>query len=100
MLSGMGTARLCSVSFRDHSGVQHHAQVTAESLYEAAVLGIHVISQEWAEEPGPMTAIEVQVQLPTVRHEVTWKQVREWLTATCKTPKERALKERLKVLTA
>jgi len=94
----MGTARLCSVSFCDHSGVKHHAEVTAETLYEAALLGIRAISQEWAEEPGLLAPIEIQVKLPAVRHEVTLKQLREWLTSTCKTPKERVLKERLKQL--
>jgi hypothetical protein len=33
------------VSFRDHSGVSHTAEVNAESLFEAAVLGVKAISQ-------------------------------------------------------
>jgi hypothetical protein len=31
----MGDARKCIVRFRDGAGVQHVAEITAESLYEA-----------------------------------------------------------------
>lgn len=94
----MGTARICCVSFCDRSGVRHRAEVTAETLYEAAVLGIHAISQEWAEEPALMTSIEVHVKQAAVTHEITVKQLRQWLDATCRSPRERIVKERLKTL--
>jgi hypothetical protein len=34
----MGSARQCVVSFRDREGVEHVAEITAESLFEAAAL--------------------------------------------------------------
>ena len=98
MLFSMGNARICSVSFSDHAGVRHTAQVTAETLYEAAVLGLKAISEEWAEEPGAVTPIEIQVQLPAVKHELRMRHIRQWLDSNCTSPKEKALKERLKGL--
>jgi hypothetical protein len=94
----VGNLRRCRVSFVDASGVRHHAEVSAESLFEAAVLGIRAISEEWAEEPGLAAKIEVQVTAPAVTHEVTFKQLRDWLNGTCRSPKERIVKERLKAL--
>jgi hypothetical protein len=90
--------RTCVVAFQDTSGVGHAAEVSAESLYEAAVLGIRAIREEWAEEPVAMTRIEVQVKAPAVTHEITFKQLRDWLQGTCRSPKERLTKNRLKAL--
>lgn len=88
----------CTVAFCDPSGVRHVAEVTAESLYEAAVVGVRAISEQWAAEPGSMTRIEVQVRGPAVRHELTLGQVRRWLESSTASPKERILKDRLRQL--
>jgi hypothetical protein len=96
----VGNLKLCSVSFLDSNGIKHTAEVTAESLFEAAVLGIAAISQEWAEEPALMTSIQVEAVSPAVRHEVTVKQIRQWLNSNCTSPRERVMKERLKGLIA
>jgi hypothetical protein len=90
--------RRCRVSFIDASGIRHSAEVSAESLFEAAVLGIRAISEEWAEEPALGTKIEVEVTAPAVTHEVTFKQLRDWLNGTCRSPKDRMVKDRLKSL--
>ena len=92
----MGNLRTCSVSFTDSAGIRHSAEVNAESLYEAAVLGIRAISEQWASEPAPLTTIQIRVNAPSVSHEVTLKQVRQWLDSTCSGPKERLVKDRLK----
>ena len=36
----MGHLRSCVVSYQDNQGIRHSAEVTAETLYEAAVLGL------------------------------------------------------------
>jgi hypothetical protein len=92
----VGNLRSCSVSFRDAAGVRHTAEVTAESLYEAAVLGMRAISEQWAQEPGIGTRLDIEVKSPPVRHEITVGQVRQWLESTCSSPRERLVKERLK----
>jgi hypothetical protein len=78
--------------------VRHAAEVSAESLFEAAVLGVRAISEEWAEEPALGSKIEIEVSAPAVTHEVTLKQLRDWLNGTCRSPKDRLAKERLRSL--
>jgi len=47
----MGELRRCLVSFRDSGGVEHVAEVTAESLFEAAALGLNQFRRaEWSRE--------------------------------------------------
>ncbi len=97
MLPGLGP-RTCIVSFRDHSDVVHSAEVSAETLFEAVALGVKAISQQWAEQPALMTKIEVRVTTPTVTHEVTLKQLLDWINGTCTSPRDRLLKDRVKEL--
>jgi hypothetical protein len=40
--------------------------------------------------------MELLVTAPVVRHELTVRQVREWLDGVCRSPKDRLTKERLK----
>src|SRR5687767_1240583 len=65
--------RACRVSFTDEQGTQHTAEVTAESLYEAALFGLEAISETWAEQPGVNTPISVSI-VP-VFHHVTLRQI-------------------------
>ena len=88
------SARTCVVSFFS-SGIKHSAEVTAETLYEAAVVGVKAISEQWGEEPGPTTPLHVEVRAPSVTHEITVNQVRQWLDGTCKSPREKILKDPL-----
>jgi hypothetical protein len=44
--------------------------------------------------------IQVEAVSPAVRHEVTIKQIRQWLNSNCTSPRERVMKERLKGLIA
>ena len=94
----LGTPCKCRVSFEDSSGILHTAEVTAETVYEAAVLGIRAINTHWAEEPWLMTRIAVEVVAPAVRHEVTFKALREWIDKGSGSPKEMAQRSRLKTM--
>jgi hypothetical protein len=45
--------RSCRVINRDTEGIEHSAEVTAESLYEAVALGLRAIRQcAWVEGAG------------------------------------------------
>jgi hypothetical protein len=45
---------MCSVSFIGLSGISHSVEVTAESLYEAAVIGLNLLRQDgWADAVAP-----------------------------------------------
>jgi hypothetical protein len=69
-------ACLCVVSFSDACRVKHSVEVTAESLF-AAALGLQLLRQhDWVEAPGPATRLEVHVSHPRVTHEVSVQQLR------------------------
>src|SRR5689334_10541563 len=93
----VGNLRTCTVAFTGYSGTKHTVDVTAESLYEAAVLGIRAISEQWGEIPAPAIGIVVEIRSPAVTHEVCLKQIRQWVDGTAASPKERIAKDRLRV---
>ena len=70
------------VSFVGPSGVRHSVEVTAESLYEGAALGLTLFCKDGRTETiGPGTELEVQVRQRAARHTVTLAQVRRWCDA-------------------
>jgi hypothetical protein len=89
--------RSCAVSFGDGTGIRHPVQVSAESVFEAAVLALHIF-QTAGTPPGPASHLEIAAQPPVVNHSVSVQRVRDWLSSGGKTPKEQALKSRLREL--
>jgi hypothetical protein len=69
-------------------------QVTAESLFEAAALGLYLFEQA-GDSPGPAAHLEVADQTPVVKRQVSVQRVRDWLSSNRKTPKEQAPKARI-----
>lgn len=92
----MSTARTCLVSFTDSEGIRHSVEVTASTLYEAAVLAITQFRScgFTANAPGPATRLAVAVKQPSTAHEVQWGKVEAWLQSARK-PNEQGLKSRL-----
>jgi hypothetical protein len=79
IIDGMAP-KTCTVSVTDASGSRHSVEVLAESLYEAAALGLKLLRDaEWVDTLGPMTRLQLQVRAPTVMHEVTIQQLQRWL---------------------
>ena len=71
--------RTCTVSFVGPSGVRHSVEVTAESVYEAAALGVSTLrSSRWADAIAPGTELEVQVREPATSHRLTVGQIQRW----------------------
>src|ERR1700704_5243770 len=59
------TLKACTVSFKDSRGVRHAAEVEAESLYEAAVLGVTRLNHDaWIEKIGPATVLDIVIREP------------------------------------
>lgn len=57
--------RTCTVSFLDARRVRHAVEVAADSLMEAAVLGLKLLqSWDWSDRPGRATQLEIQVKNP------------------------------------
>jgi hypothetical protein len=89
--------KLCQVSFSDLDGFRHSVEVSADSLYEAAVLAVHTFKKHEF-EPAPGTPLEIEVKGPSVVHTVTLKRVHDWLNCSAKTPRDRVKKDRLKAM--
>jgi hypothetical protein len=71
--------RTCTVSFTGPSGVRHTVEVVAESIYEAAALGVSALKNSgWVDAIAPGTELEVQVREPATCHRLTVHQIRRW----------------------
>ena len=84
--------RTCVVSYYDRD-FKHSVEVVAETLHEAAVLGIKAMNV-----PGDclhLLSLNVCVKVPEVHHTITGASLGAWLAQPGKTPKEQALKARL-----
>ena len=93
--------RACVVSLVDNRGVRHSVDVTADTLFESAAIGLQLLREhDWVDQPGPATRLEITVNHPSVRHEVTVRQIERWADSTAITPDERVRKDRVrKILT-
>ncbi len=93
------TARTCLVSFTDSENIRHSVEVTAGTLYEAAVMAIAQFRScgFTAAAPGPATRLTVAVKTPSTTHEVQWGKVETWLQSAGK-PNEQTMKNRLREL--
>jgi hypothetical protein len=101
LLSPAVAPRACVVSFSDSSGIQHRVEVTAETLYEAAALGLRVLREHgWTSPIGPATRLDVRVSQPAVTHQVTVLQLQRWSESTAVTPDERVRKDRVRTMLA
>jgi hypothetical protein len=86
----------CVVSYLDIEGLRHSVEVEAETLYEAAVLGLHTLKNHHC-APGYMGELNVEMRT-SVTHTVPVKKIHSWLNGGARSPKEAVLKDRLKKL--
>ena len=91
----MPELRSCRVSYQDLEGIKHSVEVTAETLYEAAVLGMTTLrAAGWLNAPN--LTIEVTVRAPEATHSISNAVLAAWLSRSGKSPREQALKSRLR----
>jgi hypothetical protein len=91
--------KTCTVTLTDVRGPPHSVEVLAESLFEAAALGLKLLQDDgWVDKPGPATRLEVQVTAPAVRHEVTVQQIQRWFEGASISPNEMVRKAKLKAM--
>jgi hypothetical protein len=87
------------VSFVDVRGIRHSADVEADSLYEAVVLGVRRLNQDsWIERIGPATVLDVDVREPGTKHAISLQQVERWLAGATTNPNEASKKAKLKMM--
>ena len=92
----MSELRTCTVSYKDVEGVTHTVEVSASSLYEAAVLGLKAFEQTgWSDHP--VGEMEIVAKSPAVKHRVPVVKVTNWLRSAG-SPKDVALKTRLRAI--
>jgi hypothetical protein len=83
------------------SGVRHSVEVIAESIYEAAALGVSALKNGgWADATAPGTELKVQAHEPATCHRLTVQQIRRWCDGVAASPDEALKKRRLKQLLA
>src|SRR6478609_3762717 len=88
-LMGRGAPERARVSFMGPSGVRHSVDVIAESIYEAAALGVSALKNGgWADATAPGTELEVQVREPATSHRLTVLQIRRWCDGVAVSPDE------------
>jgi hypothetical protein len=93
----MGNERKCVVSFRDQEGVEHVAEVIAESLYEAGALALQQFRRgEWSREASLDTgALRVEVCESTF-YRVKVAELEAWLKRTGGAPRDIIARQNLR----
>jgi hypothetical protein len=90
----------CRVKYTDSEGIEHGVIVEAESLFEAAVIGLSRLQSSFWDENSVLDGYQIVVEVfetPTV-HAVKLATVKRWLQAHGRSPKEEAKKSRLRQL--
>jgi hypothetical protein len=85
----------------DSRGIPHSIEVAAESLYEAAARAISEFRRHpWTDgmEPGAVTRLAVSIKVPKTTHEVSIRQLEQWIAQTPKSPSETVHKARVREL--
>ena len=102
MISYVAVATMtCTVNFTGPSGIRHGVEVSADSLYEAAIVGFSLLKKDgWVEPIAPGTQLEIQVRHPATTHSVSLAQLRRWVDGVAVSPDEILRKRRLKQLLA
>jgi hypothetical protein len=90
----------CVVKYVDSFGIEHAAKVEADSLFEAAVRGLHRLdSSFWTEEDvWDRMCITVEVYEEPTTHTVMIEKLKRWIKSQGRHPREQAKKEELRRL--
>ena len=95
------SVRSCRVTIRDTEGIEHTAEVSAESLYEAVALGLRAIRQcAWVEEIGQNFVIKVLARDTPVEHTVEFRAFHKWLERPSRSPREITARARVREILA
>ena len=87
------------VRVADVRGVRHSVEVEAESLYEAAILGIRRLNDDpWSERIGPATVLDFEVRELSTMHAITLQQVERRPGGATTNPNEATKKAKLKMM--
>jgi hypothetical protein len=89
---------ICIVKIVDDHGVQHSVRVRAESVYEAAILGLNKLEKCRWESDGQIGWVTVEIfEEPTV-HRVHVEKMLGWVKSSGRTPRDEIRKRKLRAL--
>jgi hypothetical protein len=90
--------KACTVVVLDLNDTAHALDVTAETLYEAVAQALATVrGHEWVGDIGRgLTTVTVKVRNPEITHTVKIQDFENWLNRGCRSPKEMAMKARLR----
>jgi len=95
----MSDVRVCIVKLNDDHGVEHRVKVRAESVYEAALLGLSRLERVgWESDGSQIGHVMVEVWEEPTRHYVDVKKLLSWLKAPGKLPPQEQRKVKLRKL--
>jgi hypothetical protein len=91
--------RVCTVSFKSATGISHSVDVEAETLYEAAGIGLARLKKDgWIEGLGPASRLQIAVREPATVHFITVQQLQKWVNSMTTSPAEVLRRTRVKHL--
>lgn len=91
------SVRSCRVTIRDLEGIEHSAEVSAQTLYEAVALGLRAIRQcSWVEDIGQNFTIRVLARDTPVEHTVEFLEFHKWLEQRGRSPREVTARARVR----
>jgi hypothetical protein len=90
--------RCCKVTVTDMDGIEHTAQVSASSLFEAVALGLRAIKKSsWAGEiPEGLTVVTVHIIDDPIEHTVQMKVFRSWIARQGGSPADRSARAKVR----
>jgi len=93
----MGQSRRCLVSFRDGDGVEHVAEVTADSLFEAGALALQQFRRsDWSREASLETGtLRLEVCESTI-YNLKVAELEAWLKRTGGAPRDVAMRQKVR----
>jgi hypothetical protein len=93
----MGQPRKCLVTFRDRQGVEHVAEITAESLYEAGAVALQQFRRaEWSRESS-LEAGTLRVEVcDSTFYNVRVAELEAWLKRSGGAPRDVATRQKLR----
>jgi hypothetical protein len=95
----MSDERVCVVKLTDAHGVEHRVKVKAESVYEAALLGLNRLQQVgWESDGSQIRTVCVEVWEEPTRHFVEVKKLLSWLKLPGRFPPDEQRKAKLRKL--
>ena len=89
----------CIVKIVDDAGVEHSVQVRAESVYEAAILGMSRLKRHgWQNAGCTMGWVTVEIyEVPTI-HRIQFEKMLGWINSSGRTPRDEIRKQKLRTL--